>query len=381
MNGIQGPIGLTPRGEGGVSVLLLPRAQALPWLGVHGVRKAPEPGEILFVRIHLLKDGALDGPEAEVEALLVGTPEGEWVEVHLPGNPSLFRALEEGGEEGNGQRVGSLSPLEEECLRVAQRSPTSRGAALALSQLGEEGWVSQVGLGHSANLGSPALLEVLREALERGARLEGLFHPTRIVLRGPTNAGKSTLFNLLLGVERVRTGPQAGLTLDPVSESVEGLGWPFVLTDTAGERELDEGLEQEAVRFGRELTSGSLLVEVRSLTGSGGKAWGNGVEGPSLRFFTYANRRKRDPKPYVEGSLKRLEGDPCFDLKRADPDLVRTVFFQRVLEVLGRTPFPETQGRRCLLTSRQKTLVQGILETEDALLRGAYLEKLKGGLS
>lgn len=56
-----------------------------------------------------------------------------------------------------------------------------------------------------------------------------------IVLIGPVNAGKSTLFNRILGQEMAVVSPEAGTTTDAVSKAMElkGVG-PVVVVDTPG---------------------------------------------------------------------------------------------------------------------------------------------------
>lgn len=58
-------------------------------------------------------------------------------------------------------------------------------------------------------------------------------HP-RVVLAGRPNAGKSTLFNALVGSERVIVSPILGTTRDVVSADVEIDGRRMTLVDTAG---------------------------------------------------------------------------------------------------------------------------------------------------
>ncbi|WNM28808.1 ribosome biogenesis GTPase Der [Demequina capsici] len=60
--------------------------------------------------------------------------------------------------------------------------------------------------------------------------------PRRIALVGRPNVGKSSLLNKLAGENRVVVHDVAGTTRDPVDETVEIDGRPFVLVDTAGIR-------------------------------------------------------------------------------------------------------------------------------------------------
>lgn len=57
-----------------------------------------------------------------------------------------------------------------------------------------------------------------------------------IAIVGRPNAGKSTLFNRLLGYERTLTGPEAGITRDSIAVDLEYDGKPLKLVDTAGMR-------------------------------------------------------------------------------------------------------------------------------------------------
>ncbi len=57
----------------------------------------------------------------------------------------------------------------------------------------------------------------------------------RIVLRGPANAGKSTLFNALLQQDRVIVHGEAGTTRDAIAEEVALDGIDIVLVDTPGD--------------------------------------------------------------------------------------------------------------------------------------------------
>lgn len=81
-------------------------------------------------------------------------------------------------------------------------------------------------------------------------RTEPLREGLRVVLSGPPNAGKSTLFNALVEREAAITAPEAGTTRDVLTSSVALNGLPFVFIDTAGLRD-DEVGHVEAVGIGR----------------------------------------------------------------------------------------------------------------------------------
>lgn len=81
-----------------------------------------------------------------------------------------------------------------------------------------------------------ALADELSAWLSR-PRSEALKEGFRVVLAGPPNAGKSTLFNALVDDEAAITAPEAGTTRDVLLRSVALDGIPFTFTDTAGLRE------------------------------------------------------------------------------------------------------------------------------------------------
>jgi len=73
----------------------------------------------------------------------------------------------------------------------------------------------------------------------------------RVALVGPVNAGKSSLFNALLGRERALVSPVAGTTRDVVESPLALPGGRLILMDTAGEREGTTGLEAAGLVMGR----------------------------------------------------------------------------------------------------------------------------------
>ena len=78
-----------------------------------------------------------------------------------------------------------------------------------------------------------ALSQAIAGWLKR-PRAEVLKEGFRVVLAGPPNAGKSTLFNALVEAEAAITAPIAGTTRDVLTRPVALDGLPFLFVDTAG---------------------------------------------------------------------------------------------------------------------------------------------------
>ena len=77
--------------------------------------------------------------------------------------------------------------------------------------------------------------------------------PLQVAVVGRPNAGKSTLINAILGEERLLTGPEAGITRDAVSLTLDWGGTPVRIFDTAGMRKkarIDDRLEKLSVSDG-----------------------------------------------------------------------------------------------------------------------------------
>jgi tRNA modification GTPase len=83
---------------------------------------------------------------------------------------------------------------------------------------------------------------------------------TRIVLAGPPNAGKSSIFNKLLGRERAIVSPMPGTTRDFVEAEFNYRGLEATLVDTAGLRSSVDAIEAEGVRRSRSQVEGADLV-------------------------------------------------------------------------------------------------------------------------
>jgi len=94
-----------------------------------------------------------------------------------------------------------------------------------------------------------APLRRLEESFTYGRLLREGF---RLAIVGRPNAGKSSLFNQLIGHDRAIVTAQPGTTRDPVSERLEIAGVPVELIDTAGLRTTADEAELYGIAKSRE---------------------------------------------------------------------------------------------------------------------------------
>jgi len=106
-----------------------------------------------------------------------------------------------------------------------------------------------------------------RAARDRIARLldtapegERLREGALLVIAGRPNAGKSSLFNALLGTERAIVTEVPGTTRDAVEAHAVLEGFPFRLVDTAGLRESDDRVERLGIEVSRKYLAAADLV-------------------------------------------------------------------------------------------------------------------------
>lgn len=108
----------------------------------------------------------------------------------------------------------------------------------------------------SVKVGLASLADELRAKLD-APRVEALREGFRVVLAGPPNSGKSSLFNRLVGEEAAITAPVPGTTRDILTRPVALAGIPLLMADTAGLRERTDdpieaiGIERAALEVER----------------------------------------------------------------------------------------------------------------------------------
>ncbi len=108
-----------------------------------------------------------------------------------------------------------------------------------------------------------ALAEAARQVdrlLATGPWGERLREGALVVFAGRPNAGKSSLFNALLGSERALVTEIPGTTRDAIEAPADFLGWPVRLVDTAGLQDAADRIERMGIEVSRRYLAAADLV-------------------------------------------------------------------------------------------------------------------------
>jgi tRNA modification GTPase len=163
-------------------------------------------------------------------------------------------AMRQATKQMQGAISSALQPLEDELLQVIVRLESSlEFVEDDLPQIEHEQLVGTLRAVRSR-------FETMGATFRRGRLLrDGL----RVTLVGPPNAGKSSLFNMLLGHSRAIVTDIPGTTRDAITEAIGVHGIPIIITDTAGLRVSTDEIEAIGVdRTKREAADSDLLIVV-----------------------------------------------------------------------------------------------------------------------
>ena len=219
---------LTPPGPGGVAVLSVRGSDARARVAALVVGELPAPGGLRVVRL-------ARGDEDLDEAIVCVRSEVE-IELHLHGSPPLVEELA-GILAGDAPAPRRPRSLEDRALERTPRAPSEEGARVLLDQ---SGGALRRSLRALTELTGEARIRALEQLVARGRSARFLLERPLVVLAGAVNAGKSTLFNALVGERRVVVSAEAGTTRDVIRAPAALGAWPIELVDTAGERAPDD---------------------------------------------------------------------------------------------------------------------------------------------
>jgi tRNA modification GTPase len=295
----------TPPGTGGIGTIRISGAQALPILRALFVRASgrplaagrPPPAHHLLYGY--IRDPATGERVDEVLAAYMPAPHSytreDVVELDSHGGPAplqriLGLTLRQGARPANPGEFtlraflhGRLDLAQAEAVLDVINARTQAGLRAAVDQLG--GRLSTRVRDFRARLlrvlahleaeidfpeddvppsdVTPLLLPLLDEIRALSAEAESgmlIRQGVRTALIGRPNAGKSSLLNALLRVDRAIVTPIPGTTRDTLEETASLGGVPFVLVDTAGITETADLVEQLGIERSRAAAERADLV-------------------------------------------------------------------------------------------------------------------------
>ena len=195
-----------------------------------------------------------------------------------------------------------------------------------------------------------------------------------VVILGRPNAGKSSLFNALVGASRAIVTDIPGTTRDLLTERVDILGLPLTFVDTAGLREARDEIEAEGVRRARQAQSVAALALVvidgsQPLTDADRDL----VASAPQPFIVMASKADL-PRAWDARELPASAGDPLSVSAQAETGI--DALKRRIAAVL--TDREELRDPPAISNLRHLALVdtarQDLTRAEDALQSGATEE-------
>lgn len=203
----------------------------------------------------------------------------------------------------------------------------------------DEGDVPQLAIG-------PALQDLIDEIEEtlRSPPAERLRDGARVVLAGPPNSGKSSLFNALAGRDAVIVSPIAGTTRDVIEAPLLIGDAPILLIDTAGLTETDDPIETIGVTRANDVIDTADLV-----------LWlGKSTDGPTSKVLRIQSK--------CDIAMRREDGSDIAVSAKTGANLtaLRNAIVQRTM-VEG--------GGSVALNVRQRTLISNAADELTAAFR------------
>ena len=186
-------------------------------------------------------------------------------------------------------------------------------------------------------------------------RLQG----ATVALIGPVNAGKSSLFNHLVGTERALVSDRPGTTRDVVERATLIDGMDITFLDTAGEGGTEDSIEQAGLALGQSLsTDADLRLVVVPLNQPKHPSLDSLIgRGTHVVVGTFADQTRHIHAPAVDIEVDNMTAEGVDALRH------------RVRQAVGLAE-PETQ-RVVVLSQRQHDLYRSIsshcLEAQEAL--------------
>jgi tRNA modification GTPase len=194
---------------------------------------------------------------------------------------------------------------------------------------------------------------------------ERLRDGVRVLLAGPVNAGKSSLFNVLAGREAAIVSAHAGTTRDVIEAPVQFDGIPIILIDSAGLRDTDDPVERIGVdRAQRALAAADL------------NHWlGDAREGPEGAILVHSRADlpdRRDVPPYADLAISSETGIGISAL--------RSLIAERAAALLPAEDQTAVNARQKKLIGKVGEAIAQALACEDPVLVAEHLAAARAGI-
>jgi tRNA modification GTPase len=186
----------------------------------------------------------------------------------------------------------------------------------------DEGAVAPAKVAHAWRTARDRIAQLLLTAPEGERLREGAL----LVIAGRPNAGKSSLFNALLGAERAIVTEVPGTTRDAIEAYAVLEGFPFRLVDTAGLRESVDRVERLGIEVSRKyLAAADLVVFCEAADEGEGEGDGAGAaraaflaacRAPVVRVRTKIDLAAAAPLPDAVAGVSVVSGAGLAELKR-----------------------------------------------------------------
>jgi tRNA modification GTPase len=175
----------------------------------------------------------------------------------------------------------------------------------------DEGPVSETAVRRAWGVVRDRVADLLKTAPEGERLREGAL----LVIAGPPNAGKSSLFNALLGSERAIVTEIPGTTRDAIEAHAVIEGFPFRIVDTAGLRDADERIERLGIEVSkRYLGAADLVLFCEEQDDPNRDEFLRAVTSPVVVVRTKADRPSG--RPGVGPSVSVVTGQGLAELRR-----------------------------------------------------------------
>ena len=200
-------------------------------------------------------------------------------------------------------------------------------------------------------------VNTLHPAIESFDAVNILTAGATVVLAGPTNAGKSTLFNTLLKKDRAIVSEIAGTTRDVLENTINIEGVPCILKDTAGIRKTKNAVEKIGVKKSNEEILSADLVLYLGPSGSVLSSENNNV------IYVHNKMDLGKGKKEYDISISALTGENIHSLKK--------LILKKVTSEFSDHGFIITSQRQlfCLVSTKKQ-----LVKAKNSLLNFSGLE-------